>query len=353
MRPPVQLSRRFLAPLIVALGGLPAAAQTISWPERCPVADLHRGLPAPTPGLAAPAIAWPAHDQAAAWRAGAWSAWARGLRRTDGPERSEEAAVAALAQSRSRSAWRHWSRLAEQDPARAATLFPRLLPGVRGPYEVTPEGRLAPLPADVLLAPAVPPRVEASGRINFRRVTLEDLAVGETHFALELVVRGDGVQAEFRHLSGPAATVRFRMPVPAESELDSLYADWEEQPDPSAPIRVRLEPSQESFRCWARTSSSPLAWPGLPVGEPDARLRTSGLELLVPAGDPWTAELKDLAAGLSELLSIRVFCVHTPSRAAAQPSPIRAWLPPLDTRELWLRDLVEAAENFALTDRDG
>ncbi|MEO0649282.1 MAG: hypothetical protein AAFZ65_01225 [Planctomycetota bacterium] len=335
----------------LTLCALPAGAQEILWPENCPVAALHAELPAPPGSEAPPGVAWPDHADPAAWsQRGAWSAWARQLSDDPEPQRSERAALAALAQGRSRSAWRHWSRLAEADPARAAVVFPRLLPGVRGELALAADGSLPPLPPDVLLAPAVPPRVDTAGRINFRRVGVEGLTIGETRFSMQLVVRGDGVQAEFRHESGPPATLRFQMPVPAESEIDVLYADWEQQPDPTAPITVRLDPEAEEFRCWARTTSSPLAWPGLPVAAPDARLLAAGLELIVAEDDPWRAEMRDLSRGLERLLPFEVRCVSTPTGAGSSPSPIRAWLPSEGRRDLWLRDLVDAAEAFAVRD---
>lgn len=322
----------------------------VEWPEDCDAGDVFAGSGAPlaTGALLEPAN-WPPHDDPEAWRdPGAWSRWAESLARSE-PSARAAAVRAALAQGRHDSAWKGLVEIAAQDPAEGAHLLPAFLPGLTAPARVDERGRLEALPDGVLLAPALPPPTRTPGRFDIRSATVSDLAIGSGRARLTVGVRGDGIEYELEHLSGDAIELRLLVGAPLGRRIENLYADWDKQADPRAPITIRLEPGAEPYRVWARTRAQSLAWPGIGPDALDPRMERTGIEFVVARADPWRAEIEDLARAMQRMLGV-------PTRVADEPlmaegvSPVRLVLPGPDRRESWLLELVEATERFARRD---
>lgn len=281
-----------------APGATPPAAAGPAGPARAlelPPIPLARLLDKLEPRQAARAVApelgaagvAPGLEPGALEQPAGWAAWRGALTATlDGarPEASARLALTALEQGRMRDAWRHLE-LAAADPALAAALLPRFLPGVARGTALDTGGFPAALPDGVVLRPALPPPLSAptpgdAQRPERRAMRVSGLAIGAAVVELKVAVELEGVQIEVAHLSGGAARVALVLPRAEEFATATEYVDWYKQETVGAPLTIELEPGAEPHVLFARFEPKDLRWPTRLPEELPRALAEHGLVLL-------------------------------------------------------------------------
>lgn len=353
----------------------PAAAPiefSIQWPEEGEVAATFASLPAGPSGggsangtsdnggwAAAPGAVWPGLDDELAWGAdNPWLQWARDLSAADAAdgaraERRTRLALTALDQGRHADAWHHAAAVAKFDAPSAHALLARLVPGAPAGTSIRADGGLAPLPAGVLLQPALPPPTDPPpGVLDIREIVVSGLAIGPASVSMKVGVRGDGVEVHFEHLAGEAVEFQVRVPCPAGFRTRVEYADWSRQPTVGEPLQVRLEPGAEAFRIWARNEVDSAPWSGASPEELDARTRRSGLQLRIDADDPDRPGLAAFAEAVGELLGAPCqLTTRADAPGASALTPVRIDLTDRADRPARIRALVGSLERFVLGPR--
>ena len=232
----------------------------------------------------------------AAWEA--WAHWISAERR--GAEESAGLALLAARGDRSEDAWNHYAALVA-DPAVAAAVMPRLLPGI--PAEITSG---APLPDGCLLRPTPPPGALAAARGRSRPVTAStELEVGDAKLRLKISIEPSGVEVALYHLSGGPATLRVQLPELLEREVRVSYIDWMRQDERNAPLNATLTPEMEGpVQLFGRFLARRESLPASPSDKLPIQLITAGL-WIEPEGPGEISLLQSTAAAaLSKALSV-------------------------------------------------
>ncbi len=297
---------------------------------------------------------WSVLHTAEPWsRATGWQLWAKLMADEAGasaPDPSRRAALAVLAarQGRSDAAWGHFSRIGAAAQWEAAAM-PALLPGVAAPARAG--GLPAPLPADVLLSPCLPPPTVNSetGAILWTKATASGIEIGGAKVGLVLALDPSGVEIDIQHLSGPPVRLFVRLPAPTDFEISVEYVDWLRQETHGEPLEVNLVPGGEPVVLWGRFEERQVDLPGVRPGPLPAQMREGGLWLVLGKGarsDPLLDEFARLVGGLLGV-EVRV--------AAAAPETAANWTGtvlhvPGERRSDWLARLAGAIEIHLLGD---
>ena len=231
----------------------------------------------------------------------AWEAWSRWIMADElGPKERAGLALLAARGARSEDAWDHFATLVAE-PAIAAALMPRLLPGI-------PAGLMsdAPLPDNCLLHPTPPPGALAAARGRSRPVTAStEFDVGDAKLRLIISVEPSGVEVTLHHLSGGPATVRIQLPELLEREVRVSYIDWMRQDERNAPLEAVLKPEMEGpVQLFGRFLARREQLPSTPSGSLPTQLLTAGL-WIEPEDEEHISDLHSAAAtALSKALRV-------------------------------------------------
>jgi hypothetical protein len=299
-------------------------------------------------GVVAKALALPASGSAEAWKG-----WAADLERARGakdPDPACEARLAsfALEQQRWNEAWAHFARTGGE-PALAAALLPRFLPGVAADAPLEKDGFAGALPDGVTLRPALPPAKGDAprGRIERREMKLARLAVGKGVISLRVAVEYDGITVELAHVSGAACKVAVVLPCEPAFRLANEYVDWYVQETHGAPLALELKPGEEAHTLYGRIDLRPVLGPERVPEELPALAARDGLVLELFPGDAGEALVRAIAESFAApplSLSARVWT----RGASAVPAGLRIDLTRPDERAQRLSDLAAAIERFVL-----
>lgn len=242
-----------------------------------------------------------------AWRA--WTARLLAAADDDGPAARADLCLVALEQGRHLDAWGHYARLVA-DPARAAGLRQHLWPGVPLDVPAGPGGATPPLPAGVLLRPALP---EPSGTwqgeeafaailYEMRAAELQGLEVGGSTLDLRLSVESTGVKLSTWLRSGDPVELRILMPEPPGYAIEIEYVDWLKAEGAHAVRSLVPQADGEAWVVFSRVGERDVERPAGTVARLPAGLRLGGLVLedeggenALPALPP--AELLEAAVG--------------------------------------------------------
>jgi len=274
--------------------------------------------------------------------------------RAPAPPRRARLAHLARLQDRDADAWRHVARIRDGSLARA--VLPLLLPGVPAEHL----GREA-LPEGVLLRPALPPPADGSqGTLRSlvgRPARVERIRIEDTLVSLQVVVEADGVQVDLNHLAGPPVELRVQVPVPPGVRLKILYVNWERVDDPTAPVPLRLDDSEEGRQgvVWGRFLPREPRWPrARPAAStlaPDTGALRAPIEIVHEGPAP--PRLARFAEALEELFRrpSRLVERSAPPFPGEVYEPIRMHFegPPTDEAHRHkLRAMISLAEGWAL-----
>lgn len=162
-------------------------------------------------------------------------------------------ALLALAQDRAADAWEHFTN-ASVDPAVAAALLPRFLPGIPVGMDLGAGGLAGPLPDGVELAPATPPNTRAieRGRIERRSMRVRGLRVGDAVLGLRIAVEPEGVQIDVEHISGGAARVAVKLPTEPGFGFANEYVDWFQAEKRGVAHVLEIRPGDEEHTLYGR-----------------------------------------------------------------------------------------------------
>lgn len=270
-----------------------------------PVAEaLERLGPETTP--LAPGAPWPLWSDRSSEGWGGelpWRRWVELLRAEGAPatrspvHRAELAALARL-QGRDGDAWGHFLACGAE-PGLQAALLPLFAPGV--PQELL--GHEGPLPDGVLLSPALPPAspIQAGLRgLAGKRIERTELALGAARCLVSVSVDRDGLEVGLRWLSGGAARVRVRPPLPRGIEPGTLFVDWEKRPGERGPIEFVLDAEANEHSLWLTYHPREIGWPAPPPERLHPPEPGQEVRVLSPRGDE--AHLRRFAEALGELL---------------------------------------------------
>jgi hypothetical protein len=301
---------------------------------------------------------WSALRAAEPWTTAAgWELWAKLLAEeahapAADPARRAALAVLAARQGRSDAAWGHFVKIGEAPPWQAAAM-PALFPGVASAAGAG--GLPAPLPADVLLSPCLPPPTvdPETGAITWTKATVHELEVGGAKLSLVMALDPTGVEIDLQHLSGPTARLFVRLPSPADFEISVEYIDWQRQETHGEPLEVKLVPGAEPVVLWGRFEERMVDLPGVRAGPLPAQVREGGLWLVVAEGvnagarsDPLLDRFARLA---SDLLGVGVHIAErTPEASTSWTGTILHV--PREGRAAWLARLAGAIEIHLLGD---
>ena len=231
----------------------------------------------------------------------AWEAWAHWIS-AEKPSSGESAGLALLAAQggRSEDAWNHYATLVA-DPAIAAAVMPRLLPGI--PAEISSG---APLPDGCLLCPTPPPGALAAARGQTRPVTASaELEVGDAKLRLTISIEPSGVEVDLHHLSGGPVTLRVQLPELLEREVRVSYIDWMRQDERNPPLSATLTPEMEgSIQLFGRFLARRESLPSSPSSSLPTQLLSAGLWIEPEGQGEITLLQSTAAAALSKALSV-------------------------------------------------
>jgi hypothetical protein len=200
----------------------------------------------------------------------------------------------------------------------------------------------------VLLTPALPP-AEGTGLrwLAGRRIERREFAVGAAVCSLEVSVDPDGIEVSVRHVSGGAARVRVRAPLPRGIEPGLAFADWEKLPAGAGPVEFALDAESKEHSLWVTFHPPEARWPNPP---PDTlRALAPGREILLesPHGDE--PQLRRFAEALSELLGVEARACAADARPSRELEPLVLRFDPGPAGERMLVDCIGLAEAFALS----
>jgi len=327
---------------------------TVSLPRGAVARALDEVEPGTAPRSAlAPWPAWSDRSPAGWGGEATWRRWVELVRAERGaaqpePARRAELARVARLQGRDGDAWHHLVATAA-DPSWCVTLLPLFLPGV-------PENELerrGPLPDGVLLRPSLPPDdTPGAGLRQLAGARVEALAfeVGAARLSLALRVERDGLEVKVVHRAGGEARVRVAPPLPRGIEAGLLFADWEKQGDPRAPVEFVLTAEDPEHILWLtfHPPKDHLAHPPLA----SLRAPQPGREVLVvsPAGDE--PVLMGLAGALEELLGVPARLVSSAYRPAPGLEPLVLHLDDTPNGERRLLHWLGLAERQLLARHD-
>ena len=329
-----------------------------------PWADALAALPTDVEPSLPSAPAWPAWntalDTASAWDGEApWRRWVELLRAERDASKDESGAdraalerrtslaFLALEQGRHADAWRHLEPVAA-DPALFAGALAGYLPGVPADHPRLAGGAPAPLAPGTLLRPALPPTMgSARGQWRPGETVLERLRVGDSVLRMRVLLERDGIDVTFTHLEGPPAHLVIRLPVPEGVSVGAVYADWESQEDPGAPVEVELPAREDPFTIWGRFLPRSEPWShSLPLRLP-ARAHHEGLALVLPAEpDAATARLERFSEALGELFELPTRCLAPDAEPGGHP--LRLTFHRADDPPGKLEALLSQVEGFVL-----
>jgi hypothetical protein len=284
------------------------------------------------------------------WTAEDWS-WTvdalRGLRDGDSSDWlvAMLAVREALRSERYADAWHGMRRLA---PDSAPTLLPHFLPGIEGAWKA-PNGAIPLAPAGITLRPSLPPPSGIGSVPERRRMELVGFTLGETTLAMAVIVEGDGVEVEFRHLGGPA--VEFSAVIPREPRLavEVEYVDWEPVEGVGVPRTVRIGPERAQVRLWARHKPVPPLWPGHVAGRERMQSMLGGFLVLVPEGAPTGGDgYSGLATLIRSVTGFACRVAHAPDPESEGFTPIVIDLRPPERRAEKLSAMISLIERYAL-----
>ena len=230
-----------------------------------------------------------------------WGSWGRWL--ASGERTSQESGALALLAARSgrpKDAWSHYAALVA-DPASAAAVMPRLLPGV--PADLPPD---APLPVGSLLRPTPPPGALDAARGVVAPVTASaTFQVGEAQVRLVISIERAGVEAKLHHLSGEPASLHVQLPELPSREVRVTYIDWLRQETPNDPLLVELKPGMDGpVHLFGRFMPREEHLPALPKERLPAQLIEAGLWLEIEAGSSPTALQAAAADAITTCLGV-------------------------------------------------
>ena len=222
-----------------------------------------------------------------------------------------ELARCARDQGRGVDAWRYlalgWSDAGNRRSQRAA-LCTSLMTGLRrgAPGPRLPDWLDQPLPADVHLAPTLPPPAEPDedGRPRQRATRAHGLRVGLTLLDLTVTAEPDGVQVDVAHVGGPPCDIRLALPDPGpELTYRARHLDWERVETSERFLAVHLEPDEEPHTLWGRYGPLSTEWPiTLPEELPQAHV-DGGVRLL---GEARATRYAGFAGALAELIGVEL-----------------------------------------------
>lgn len=305
----------------------------------------------------------PRHPKDGAWAdPGVWELWSTSVRAEaaadpgeSSPARRAQLAILALGLDRTADAWGHYAKTGA-DPRVAASLLPAFLPGIP-PGNLDPDhlglgGQVLALPEGVLLTPALPPPVGVSspGRLVRRNMRINGLRIGDAVLDMDVRVEFEGVQIDFHHRSGGAATFRVRAPEPPGFENRVEYVNWFRQDQVRVPHGITVEPGQpEAATLFARVLRRPFRWPTRMPEQLPAAIRLHGLRLSVPEGDPHVEILGTMAAAVGSALDLPCTLEFQPPGVPATPwGGLRIPLPQDPSRAGRLSGLISRSEGWVL-----
>lgn len=305
----------------------------------------------------------PRHPKDSTWADPAiWDLWSTSVRAEaeaeegeGSPERRARLAILALGLDRTADAWGHYAKTGA-DPRVAASLLPAFLPGIP-PANLDPDhlglgGEVMPLPEGVLLTPALPPPVGVAspGRLVRRNMRINGLRIGEAVLDMDVRIEFEGVQIDFHHRSGGAATFRVRAPEPHGFENRVEYVNWFRQDEVRVPHEITVEPDQpEAATLFARVLRRPFRWPTRMPEELPTAIRLHGLRLSVPEGDPHAEILGTMATAVGSALGLPCKLeFQAPDRPADPWGGLRIPLPQDPSRAGLLSGLVSRSEGWVL-----
>jgi hypothetical protein len=320
------------------------------------VAEMLERLGGAVPRIDAGALGqpWPEWDERspAGWGGEAtWRRWVELVRaeaERSAPPRRAQLALLARLQGRDGDAWAHLLAC-EPEPGVVAVLLPHFSPGV--PRALL--DRTDPLPDGVLLSPALPPTEDPRAGLRWlagKRIERREFAVGAALCALELSVDPDGIEVSVRHLSGGAARVRLRAPMPRGIEPGLAFADWEKLPAGAGPVEFRLDAEANEHSLWVTFHPPEARWPSPP---PETlRALTPGRMILLESPPDDEPVLRRFAEALSELLGVEARACAAGARPAPGLEPLVLRFDPGPAGERMLVDCIGLAEAFALSTPD-
>ncbi|MBK7876446.1 MAG: hypothetical protein IPJ77_11950 [Planctomycetes bacterium] len=292
----------------------------------------------------------PGLAEGALGRGATWTQWRTALlaarARSDDARARATLALVALEQGRYRDANAHLARAAAE-PALLASLLPRFVPGVPAGTLLARGARPPKLADGAVLRPALPPVPIVEG--ERRAVRASGIELGATRFDLLLSVEHEGVQAELKHLSGPAARVAIVLPRVEDYGVGAEYVDWDKQATIGAPLAVELRPGEEPHVLFARFEPKDPAWPTRLPDELPASVAERGVWLVLGERDPE----RDAYASIARELTLRELGIECGIAAAGSAPPGGAVvdLARPETRAEKLAWLVSALERFVLRGR--
>lgn len=266
-----------------------------------------------------------------------WCTWAW-LTQTEGPQRHDELARYALLQGRWDDAWDH---LAAADLPE--TIVFAFLPGMPG---VDPDHAQEPLPDNVLLTPAPPPPTPDAqpGFWDIREAWVRGLRVGGAVLDMRVAMEPEGIQIDFDHVSGEAATVRVQLPEPVGFQIRVEYVDWLRQDELGLPLEVTIAPGDETHSLYGRVLGRTPEWPTRTPEHVPAAIEDGGLSLVVDDDEPELERLQAVAAALGHGCQV---VTRPPQRGVVIHLP-----PPGPTRDRKLAWLASSSEAFRLGRRE-
>jgi len=300
-----------------------------------------------------PSVATKAWSSAATWQMWSESLRAEAASSAVDPERRARLALLALEQRRTEDAWNHFTAAANADPAWAAALLPRFLPGVPATSAAGIGGHAGPLPDGVVLSPSLPPPTEglAEGRFDRRAMSVSEIHIGAAVVSLRLAVESEGVQIDVKHVSGESARFSILIPEPREIGFGNEYVDWYRQDDMHIPHALEVKPGEEDHTLYGRFEGRSTAWSTKVPRELPGQLSQGKLWFVVPPHD----EERALVDGIAACLTHEQFgfaCAVIESGAKAPDwSGIRFDLSNPAERGSKLAWLAASVESFCLGER--
>ncbi len=232
-------------------------------------------------------------------------------------------ALLALAQDRAADAWDHFTRAAI-DPAVAAALLPRFLPGIPVGADLGAGGLGGPLPDGVELAPATPPNTRAieRGRIERRAMRVRGLRVGDAVLGLRIAVEPEGVQIDVEHISGGPARVAVKLPTEPGFGFANEYVDWFQAEKRGVAHVLEIRPGDEEHTLYGRFEPrEEVPRIALPVAAP-AAVELGGIAIRPEPGAEGRARAGALARALGGApLALKARIVETGGHAGNTTGP--------------------------------
>ena len=230
-----------------------------------------------------------------------WHAWSRWLKSKErSPKESGALAYLAARGGRSADAWAHFATLV-REPEVAASLMPKLLPGLPGELQVD-----AAVPRGALLTPIPPPGALDAARGVVGPISASTtFRAGEAEVRLVISVERAGVEVKVHHLSGGSASFLVQLPELPAREVRITYIDWMRQETRNDPLLVELHPEKEGpVQLFGRFMPRDEHLPALPEGRLPTQLLEAGLWFELAAEGAPTPLQRAAAEAITDCLGV-------------------------------------------------